>query len=278
MAYIYKGKNKAAKKPMRKRRYVRRYRKTKSTFCKKVQHCLKRIAEKKIQVYGSTLSPFCLSASSASLAGNYIVVTPSQSTSGYTVSLGTGDNQRIGNRVTTSRLLHKVVIAPNPYDATTNPYPEPVMVRFWYFKSKFNPVSDVAASQFCGVSANAFTYGNGTRGLQGNLLDINAKLNADDYTYLTHRDFKVGYALNNGSGSSAVYQQFANNDYKLTIKKTIDLTKYCPKVIKFDDASKVTTSWIFCLIQVISSDFVGLASTNQLVTVANEIDYTYTDD
>ena len=59
--------------------------------------------------------------------------------SAITIPQGTGQGDRIGNRIKTKKLMFKRTLVPLPYDGTFNPVPQPVQVKMWIFYDKTNP-------------------------------------------------------------------------------------------------------------------------------------------
>lgn len=188
-------------------------------------------------------------STSTSLAGNYQVLTPSNSTSGYNITQGTSNAQRIGNRVKTKSLVTRYTIVPNGYNATSNPNPQPQIVILYFFKSKINPAGDITISQ---MLTQFFENGPTMTGLSGYLMDLNRKICPDTFTYLTHRIHKIGYAKNDQTGSMPSYAAQANNDFKLFARGSVNLTKYCPKTIRWDDNNLVNNEWIYCVHQTLN--------------------------
>lgn len=184
-----------------------------------------------------------------SLTGNYQVVTPSNSTSGYNITQGVNNAQRIGNRVKTKSLIVNYTIAPNGYNATSNPNPQPQIVIIYFVKSKINPAGDLTFSQ---VLTQFFENGPTMTGLSGYLMDLNRKICPDTFTYLTHRVHKIGYGQNSATGAMPNYANQANNDFKLFVNGKVNLTKYCPKTIRWDDNNLVNNDWIYCIHQTLN--------------------------
>lgn len=220
--------------------------------------------ETKVQVGNATGSTQVLQAGLANLGGNYAVCNPSDSSFGYTVSQGVGANQRIGNRIRTKSLKVNITLAPLPYNVTTNSVPKPLDVRVFFFKSKITPTEDLAVGQVVG---SGFLFENGTTniGTVGSLIDLTKRLSSDDWTYCTSRTYKLGYAAYGGTGTQVGQQSYTNNDYKLNVIDTIDLTKWCQSVIKFDDSGFVNVPMLYCLIMPVAADGSTFA-TSQLVS------------
>lgn len=244
-----------------------------------VKRMLSRQAEKKSVCYSSTLSLGTLQSTSSSLVGNYIVITPSQSSFGYTISKGTDDNQRVGNQINIKTLRHTMVIYCNPYNATTNTQQKPCYVRLYYFKSKWSPVADVAVGNMCGANANFFDNSSSDTGFSGGLLDLTRRIQNQNYTYLTHRTYKLGPAEPPlGSGDSVIKANQTSNDFKLSAISKVELAMHCKSKFTFNDANQVMTSWIHCIMQVMAGDGTVISNTQSQVSIQNQVFCEYTDE
>lgn len=163
---------------------------------------------------------------------------------GLVVQQGVGQGQRVGNMIKTKRLVFKGSIVPLPYDSTFNTIPVPMQVKMWIFYDRTTPTVQPnvpAANDF-------FQNGNTTKGFQGDLTDLWSPVNTDRYRVLTTRTFKLGFADYNGTGATPSFQQFANNDFKLNANFSVDLTKYYPQIVKFNDnGTTPTTRGLWCM-------------------------------
>lgn len=214
-----------------------------------------------------------ITASTTSLAGNYQVVSPSNSTWGYWIPEGTANAARIGNRVKTKKMVFDYVVQPLPFNATTNPVVYPFYVRFYVFRNKMTPTQDPTATQ---ITTKFFENGAGTTGLTGSVMDLNRKLCKDNFTYLTHWDHKIGFAANNQNGNN-IFQHNASNDFKMFANGSKDLTKYIAKEIVFDDAGNVNTAQTIVLWQILSTGPSTYSLTNYPCYVSTNVNYFYTD-
>lgn len=243
-----------------------------------VKRILSRQAEKKSICYSSTISPGTLQSTTGSLVGNMIVINPCQSTYSYTLSKGTADNERIGNNINIKNMYHSFAIYPTGYNVTTNTQPRPVIVRLYYFKSKWSPVADVATGNLCGANANFFDNSSSDTGFSGALLDMTRKIQSENYTYLCHRTYKIGNAQPVYGGASVEYYPGSNNDFKMSALGKVNLARFCKSKYRFNDANQVTTPWIFCVAQVVCADGSVLSGTQSLISMQSQIMVEYTDE
>lgn len=158
---------------------------------------------------------------------------------------GTGQGGRIGNRIKTKKLTLKGVLSPAYYDGVTNPGPTPMQVKMWIFYDRRDPN---ALPQVLNAG-DFFQNGNSARSFNTDLTDMVMPVNTDRYRVFTTRTFKLGYAqFTGGSGTNAPSGFYANNDFKLNATFNIDLTKYYPKDVRFEDNSALpTTRGLYCM-------------------------------
>lgn len=122
-----------------------------------------------------------------------------------------------------------------------------MQVKFWFFYDKEFPTSVPVPT------SDLFQFGNTVVGPSNDLTDMFAPINADKYRVLGTRTFKVGQAINNGSGALPTLSYNANNDFKLNCNFSIDLTKMVPKMYTFrDNNSEPTTRGLYWLATVVS--------------------------
>lgn len=205
--------------------------------------------------------------------GNQIAALTPYNSVGLTIAQGTGQGDRVGDRIRTVKAVLRYTIYPNAYHATINPVPTPQNVRIWFFGQKSS--NTLLATN----PPNFAQTGDSSTTLTGTILDLNRVVNRDVYTYYGHRTHKLGYSINQASGAATSNAQFANNDYKLNIQGYVDLTKWFPKLIKYNDTDQNPNSkLIMMLVESVNAD--GSAQTTVGVTPANinyQITYTFSD-
>lgn len=203
-------------------------------------------------------------------SGNQIVLGPNSSS--MQIPQGVQNGYRIGNKITTKRLIFKGTLHSLPYEVSTNPQPVPQQVRMlvYYDRQDNNVVPNPTSDMFQNNNVNA--------GFVNQLSDLWRPYNTDKYRILAQRTFKVGFADNTGTGNTAAYQYLANNDFKLNCNFSIDLTKYYPKTVKFDENSlQPTTRGLFVLFYACAAS--GTVTPSNIIPCAVEymFRYTYTD-
>lgn len=219
------------KKVGAKKRIIRRRPRTmmtkKTNFAKRVKTVISRMAENKNQSFrGST--PLYMYG--AALWGDSIITCTPESLF-LSIQQGVGQGDRVGNAVRVKSLKLTGVLRAAPYNAVSNPTPVPCYVKFLFLTRKDTPTA------VYGGLADLLKYGNSAEG-PGNSANIRAlyrPVNTDLWTYHATKIFKVGNAINTGSGAVVGSAHYANNDFKLCNFVNIDLTKYCTKIIKWND-------------------------------------------
>lgn len=219
--------------------------------------------------YGKVL----YSSANANFPDNVIELGPGANMS---ISQGASQQARIGNRIKTKKLTFKGTLVPTQYNATTNANPRPAQVKMVIFYDRTDPTALPA------VSTNFFQDGSTTKGFQNDLVDMFAPYNTDRYRILTTRSFKLGAALYEGTATSATLhpdnQYFANNDFKYNGNFNIDLTKYYPQIVKFDDNNTTpTTRGLFCLFYICYADGTTVNAAYEPVGVQYVQNYVYED-
>lgn len=236
------------------------------TFSAKVKKAVTKMAEKKIFNWHGT---FDFGAYTSTVLSTFIIPI-SPYTGVVAISQGTGQANRIGDRIRTHSCILRGVITPKPWHATTNSSPQPQEVRIWFFSVK-------GVVQLPTTLGNFFQAGNSAQTPQGTISDLTRIINTDLYTYRGHRTFKIGTADFAGSGGLVDYQYFANNDFKYNQRFTIDCTHMLSAEYKFSDTTNIPQSSTFFFIEAVNANGSGQA-TNQLVAQINyEIDYRFTD-
>lgn len=177
------------------------------------------------------------------LTPNNTLTLPAQGTPG--LFQGTGAGQRIGNKVEFTKGTLRMMLSCNSYNSTTNPHPQPVMVRIFVGYDK-----TTALGQPENDLPEFFQDGNTSRAPASNLTDMFSQVNTDRYTICYTRIVKVGNAEYIGSGQNGNFQYYTNNDFKINPIVNINFTKRMIKHAKFDDAVSTQsqrTTWCWVL-------------------------------
>jgi len=192
----------------------------------------------------------------------------------WTINQGVGQGGRVGNVIKPVKVMLNYVLRPMPYDALTNPntYPCDVQLFLGYVKNtpSFVPIP--------GDFSYLFQAGSSSLGPVGNLRDNIAVINKDYWVIKKRWFHKIGYALNDGTGGVVGSQYFANNDYKMAVTKRLDITKYIPKTIHFNDAVATTNNKnLFFFFQAVAANGGLLPATTLSTHIDYWIDFEYQD-
>jgi len=188
------------------------------------------------------------------------------------IDQGVSQGQRIGNSIKIKSCHLRLLMNPKPYDATFNQTPEPMEIVMWLFYDKTNTTTiPNPTSDFIQLGGSS-TY------LQSKLIDTISTVNSDRWRVLMKKTFKLGYSNNTGLGISTSQPYAQNNDFKLNIKKTFNITKHLIKNVKFDDNdSAPTTRGLFCMFEAVPADGSTGGTSQEACEVSYSIDCRYED-
>jgi len=275
------GKYARGKRSVYRKKVVKTNRRPTRAFTKLVQAVVSRNIENKSYQSGMDEMNCRYPAANPTLQFNGLFpLTPYPSAgapAGSTVTLVQGyeSNQRVGNTIRTKYATLKGIIFPFPFSESLNPDPKPLEAVMWIFKMKrSDPIGGqylAAAEDTCQTAM--FQDGNAVEGITGNLLDVMKAINQDRIQLLHKRVFKIGF-----SAGANTTTDHPNNDFKLNQKFSINITKYLPKVIKFDDGDDdPSINHTYCLIQGYCADNTLQANNRYNLNVAWQLNYVYED-
>lgn len=145
------------------------------------------------------------------------------------MSQGTGQGQRIGNRIRNKKFMFNFVLRARAYDASTNPSPQANMVRMVLFYERDAPTDTP------NPTTDFFNLGNGFQSINGDLADQIATFNTDVYRILAVKSFKLGAAANVAGDVATTNPNGYNNDFQTNVLCRWDITKYIPKMVRYPD-------------------------------------------
>lgn len=252
----------------------------KTTIKKVVRKELNRISETKVQISTFNLNPSSIQVGTTSIVGNFWTINPSNSASGYNVGRGTNNTQMIGNKITLSSCKIRFIVAPNAYNATTNPSLLPLYFIVYLYRNKLTPDQDPTAAEFAG-SGTFFENGPSYTGFSGTIMDLNRRLNTENYVYLTRYVFKIGPSEPPVGNTPTPSLALTNNDFKLSYATTIDVSKHLPKKQVLNDNSTWQTPRVIMLCQVVPA-VPGLGNYNVNVVlpcnIQGQVEYRFKDE
>lgn len=168
---------------------------------------------------------------------------------------GTTTASRIGNKVTTRSLKFRFVLYAKPYDVTTNSVPTPQIVTFYFVKCKDEPVSLTSSSAL----GNFFQSGSSSQSPLANLFDDIREVNLDAWTVCKKMTMKIGGANNASVWGASGFP--SNNDFSLSVRRTVDLTKFVNKTVLYNDNNTTpTTPTLQLIILTANADGTGAPS------------------
>lgn len=147
------------------------------------------------------------------------------------IAQGVGAGTRVGNKIKLKKVLLKYILTPLPYNVTTNPIPAPNIIKLWFGYQKNKPLERTPATP------SFFQLGNIAAQPQGFLQDLIQATNKDLFKIYKTQTHKLGWSANNGTGGQSQYQNQQNNDFKMNVMKTINITRYMTKTVNFDDTN-----------------------------------------
>lgn len=253
------------RRPARKGGVVKRaIRKAKKTvFAKRVKTVVNRMQETKVANY--SINDFAISAwvNSATYQGTIKLLTPSSATGGqFFIAQGTGQGNRIGNTITTQKMVMRgVVRIETAFDGTLNWNMCPCLVACYVFRTK--PQLNQAGVLSL-MNTAFFQAGSQAVGFTGYMQDLTRSVNKNQVQLLKKRVFKVGtsqqwsgagqYVTNAGGvvtvnpqNSNYLNQQYGDSTVGIAKMFSMDLTKAMQKKIVFNDAdngSVNSLTWI----------------------------------
>lgn len=182
------------------------------------------------------------------------------------ITQGTGQGNRIGNKIRLTRVVMNVIL-----NATDSSWPRYIMMYIISDKRYPTDVTEAQLQDACNGAAgsgnNILQDGNQSIGFQKRLTDVMQRINDDRFTVYKKRCFRLGYA-NQPVGTAQ-----GNNDFPFMRRIKINLLKYMPKLFRYADASTVPALQrrVYVCFHVVSAQGGQLAATD----VGCNINYAY---
>lgn len=194
---------------------------------------------------------------------------------GYmTIGQSLAQNGRTGNEVKVRSVYLRYVLRPIGYNVDSNPFPVPIHVDMFLGRTRICPGDQPIAGDF----VNLFQNGSSSIAPAGNLNDLISNPNKDYFTIKKRWSHKIGYAENAGTGGISASQYFANNDFKMNVVKKLNITKYYPKSLKFNDnTNQLQGPGLFLWYQAVSANGNVNGSTTLPAHITFWVDIQYED-
>lgn len=192
----------------------------------------------------------------------------------FTIPIGATDGTRVGNQIRVRKVMLRYVLRAMPYSAGINDNPQPVYVQFYLGNVKQAPGIIPTALEL----STLYQSGSGSFAPVGDLSDLVSVVNNDFWNVKKAWVEKLGTAQWATTGNLPSFGYFANNDFQLSILKSIDITSLCPKTIKFNDASGSTQGPnLFLFYQAIATTGGSLPATQRPAGIDYWVDFEYED-
>ena len=181
-----------------------------------------------------------------------------------TPSQGSAQYQRIGNVIRVVKGFIRGHVNLLPYNATTNPYVGPVIIKMWLCSNKTYNTTTLSATScsldfFEAVSSNA--------GFQGNMLDIELTNNKDNWVVYKTKTFELGTTA--VAGFASANSSAWNDNSRFTMPFYFSFGRHMRRKIKYNDGTNVPSNInMFLIIQAVYAD--GSSS------AVNSAEYHYT--
>lgn len=152
------------------------------------------------------------------------------------ITQGTGQGQRIGNRINVVSLSMKgyAVCQRTALSALNNAN---VYLKLLWVRRKSNLLNINSAP-----SNNFLQNGNSTTSPTNQPSDILRQINKDAYIVYTSRMFKLGFSDGGVTSGTTTTPQAPNNDFKVSKFFKVSLNKHVDKII-YDDGNASPTNW-----------------------------------
>lgn len=274
MAKWYKSSKYASKPSSSKARVSKKTEESK--LRRMAKEMMNRQIETKAQRYSTNQLDMANAVNTGAWGNNVGWLSPNSSGT-WSIDQGTTEASRIGNKIKPAKVMFNFHINPNDYDATANAVPVPQIVDLYIFSLKDNQDTVTQANIITGSGAGSFfDVGSSHQGFQGNIVDTMLKTDDDRVTVHKRVRMKIGCSqyLNN-TGKQLQADGFANNDFKFCENRSLDITKYFPKTIRFDDT--VNQSFgrqVYVVVNPVNAD----GSANSSTTAALPLEWKWTID
>lgn len=179
------------------------------------------------------------------------------------IQSGDGQDQRSGNKITTKANWLNFTLMLNPYEATTNLAPKPVIVKYWVVSVRGSQFGTTNVDVENLIKTRFFQANASYTGFSDSPMDNIREINKDVFIVHQTREFKLGNQYIQSSSSGTVNnnaQRYANNDFKMFYKFRLNLTKYTSKQVRYNDndgSSFNKMKWVFFTVANADGTFVS---------------------
>jgi len=174
------------------------------------------------------------------------------------VTQGTGEGQRIGNKIRPKSVTIKGFLNIDPFGAAI----QPVMIKMFIGKLKQTTLTTQ------GSYAALYQNGNGQLPPQNNLFDCMRKINTDIFTIYHTRNFKIGQAGAAGQ---------TNNDFSLSKMFSVNVTKHLNSLIYNDATVNPTNKGLYVWFVCVAADGSTSITCQASLDLSYDMELQYTD-
>lgn len=240
------------------------YSKVRSAFAKNVKAVVTRMAETKNSHFNFTQYLPNVNAGTST----QVQIAPNSGS--LSIVQGTGQGDRVGDRVRVKKAMFRGYMSPLAYDVTYNSAPSPVEVRMIIGKNKASPTTAMTLSTL-------FQNGDTSVAPAGTLLDMLSPINKETVQVYVDRIFKLGTQYGQ-TGTTAANGYYSNNDFLFNQRFDVDITKFLPNVITYNDTTaQPTSNSLFALFLCVSADGTITGANLRPVLLTYDLDFQYTD-
>lgn len=171
---------------------------------------------------------------------------------------GTGEGERIGDRIKVRQSHIVVNVWARAYNSITNPGLKEQFVKLWIVKAK--QLTQGATTIPNADIARWFQLGSTATGFSNDLTDISRDVNTNLFTVKYQKVCKIGFAGASAGGAAPPLSTTApNNDFKLHHQFKINVGKYMKKMLTFqDNTTPVTNDNLYVVMQTVAYDNTNL--------------------
>ena len=165
---------------------------------------------------------------------------------------GPDEGQRIGNSVSTRKNYFDFCAVLKPWNASTNANPRPLYLTAWVVSIRGGSYATTVVDVEGLITSRFFNSGTSYQGFSDSVLDQIRTVNEDVFTLHAKKTYKLGNASTFASGAGGATptsaQGYTNNDFSIVVKDRIDLTKFTPRTIRYNDGDILSYNnqkWLF---------------------------------
>lgn len=173
------------------------------------------------------------------------------------ITQGTNTGNRLGSKIKLKKCMYNFTLYPN----TNIENSFPTVVKMWVISDRFGlnnastqNIVDACKTASTGIGNILEDTVNNSVGFFRDVRDLITPINKERFKVYTTRTFKIA-PLSAPTTNSTIFS-YGNNDFKLFVRRRINLLKYMPKIFKYQDAGTNLqfNRKVFVLFQVVCAD------------------------